>query len=103
MIDYEILLLLDPDLAEEPQAEVVTRVRDLVEKMLKSSGRRVDLSTPFVDAMASKSLILAVLDESTRGTADAMCAELLDTNESNKTTLANVTLGGRTVLAWLRG
>ena len=26
-------------------------VRDLVEKMLKSSGRRVDLSTPFVDAM----------------------------------------------------
>jgi pilus assembly protein CpaF len=28
-------------------------VRDLVEKMLKSSGRRVDLSTPFVDAMLS--------------------------------------------------
>jgi hypothetical protein len=27
------------------------RVRDLVERMLKSSGRRVDLSTPFVDAM----------------------------------------------------
>jgi pilus assembly protein CpaF len=26
-------------------------VRDLVEKMLKPSGRRVDLSTPFVDAM----------------------------------------------------
>jgi pilus assembly protein CpaF len=26
-------------------------VRDLVEKMLKSSGRRVDLSQPFVDAM----------------------------------------------------
>ncbi len=26
-------------------------VRDLVEKMLKSTGRRVDLSTPFVDAM----------------------------------------------------
>jgi energy-coupling factor transporter ATP-binding protein EcfA2 len=26
-------------------------VRDLCEKMLKSSGRRVDLSTPFVDAM----------------------------------------------------
>jgi pilus assembly protein CpaF len=26
-------------------------VHDLVEKMLKSSGRRVDLSTPFVDAM----------------------------------------------------
>ena len=32
MIDYEILLLLDPDLAEEPQAEVITRVRDLIEK-----------------------------------------------------------------------
>jgi pilus assembly protein CpaF len=29
----------------------VDEVRDLVEKMLKSSGRRVDLSTPFVDAM----------------------------------------------------
>ena len=28
-----------------------SEVRDLVEKMLKSSGRRVDLSTPFVDAM----------------------------------------------------
>jgi pilus assembly protein CpaF len=26
-------------------------VRDLVEKMLKTSGRRVDLSNPFVDAM----------------------------------------------------
>ena len=26
-------------------------VRDLVERMLKSSGRRVDLSQPFVDAM----------------------------------------------------
>ena len=32
MIDYEILLLLDQDLAEEPQAEVVTRVRELIEK-----------------------------------------------------------------------
>ena len=32
MNDYEILLLLDPDLAEEPQAEVVTRVRELIEK-----------------------------------------------------------------------
>jgi pilus assembly protein CpaF len=28
-----------------------TQVSDLVEKMLKTSGRRVDLSTPFVDAM----------------------------------------------------
>jgi len=32
VIDYEILLLLDPDLAEEPQAEVITRVRDLIDK-----------------------------------------------------------------------
>ena len=32
MIDYEILLLLDPDLAEEPQVEVITRMRDLIEK-----------------------------------------------------------------------
>jgi pilus assembly protein CpaF len=27
------------------------QVRELVERMLKSSGRRIDLSTPFVDAM----------------------------------------------------
>src|SRR3712207_2185569 len=27
------------------------QVQDLIEKMLKSSGRRIDLSTPFVDAM----------------------------------------------------
>ena len=32
MIDYEILLLLDTELAEEPQAEVVARVRELIEK-----------------------------------------------------------------------
>ncbi len=32
MIDYEILLLFDPDLAEEPQGEVITRVRGLIEK-----------------------------------------------------------------------
>ena len=32
MIDYEILLLLDPDLAEESQADVITRVRALIEK-----------------------------------------------------------------------
>ncbi|HEY7732687.1 MAG TPA: 30S ribosomal protein S6 [Gaiellaceae bacterium] len=32
MIDYEILLLLDPELAEERQAEVIARVRDLIEK-----------------------------------------------------------------------
>jgi small subunit ribosomal protein S6 len=32
VIDYEILLVLDPDLGEEPQTEVIGRVRDLVEK-----------------------------------------------------------------------
>jgi small subunit ribosomal protein S6 len=32
VIDYEILLLLDPELADEKQAEVIARVRDLVEK-----------------------------------------------------------------------
>lgn len=32
MVDYEILLLLDPDLAEENQAEVIARVRELIEK-----------------------------------------------------------------------
>jgi small subunit ribosomal protein S6 len=30
--EYEILLLLDPDVAEEGQGEVVARVRELVEK-----------------------------------------------------------------------
>jgi pilus assembly protein CpaF len=43
--------------ARAGQSELTTtiltpdEVRDLVERMLKSSGRRVDLSTPFVDAM----------------------------------------------------
>ena len=32
MIDYEILLRLDPDLPEERQEEIVKRTRDLVEK-----------------------------------------------------------------------
>ncbi len=32
MTQYEILLLLDPELPEDGQAEVVARVRDLVEK-----------------------------------------------------------------------
>ena len=42
--------------ARHGQSELTTtvlsdgEVRDLVERMLKSSGRRVDLSTPFVDA-----------------------------------------------------
>jgi small subunit ribosomal protein S6 len=32
MIDYEILLLLDPDLAEERQGEILARLRDQIEK-----------------------------------------------------------------------
>jgi len=32
VIDYEILLLLDPDLTEEHQADVVSRTRELIEK-----------------------------------------------------------------------
>ena len=31
MTDYEILLMLDPELPEERQTEIVTRVRELVE------------------------------------------------------------------------
>jgi len=32
VIDYEILLLLDPELPDEKQAETVTRTRELIEK-----------------------------------------------------------------------
>ena len=32
MNEYEILLLLDPDLDDDRQAEIVTRTRELVEK-----------------------------------------------------------------------
>ena len=32
MIDYEILLMLDPELAEERQTEIVTRVRENIER-----------------------------------------------------------------------
>ncbi len=43
-------------------------VRDLVERMLKTSGRRLDLSTPFVDAMLpSGHRLHVVLDGITRG------------------------------------
>ena len=43
-------------------------VRDLVERMLKTSGRRVDVSTPFVDAMLpSGHRLHVVLDGITRG------------------------------------
>ncbi len=43
-------------------------VRDLVERMLKTSGRRVDLSSPFVDAMLpSGHRLHVVLDGISRG------------------------------------
>ena len=32
MIDYEILLMLDPELAEERQSEIVARTRETIEK-----------------------------------------------------------------------
>jgi small subunit ribosomal protein S6 len=32
VIDYEILLMLDPELAEERQSEIVTRVRENIER-----------------------------------------------------------------------
>jgi pilus assembly protein CpaF len=49
---------------------ILTReeVRDLVERMLKSSGRRLDLSSPFVDAMLPSGYRLhVVLDGIARG------------------------------------
>ena len=32
MVAYEILLMLDPDLAEERQEEIITRTRELIQK-----------------------------------------------------------------------
>jgi pilus assembly protein CpaF len=44
-----------------------TQVRDLCERMLKPSGRRIDLSTPFVDAMlADGSRLHVVIPDITR-------------------------------------
>lgn len=43
MIDYEILLLLDPELAEERQGEIVSRLKDQVEK----SGGSFDRHDPW--------------------------------------------------------
>jgi pilus assembly protein CpaF len=44
-----------------------SQVRDLVERMLKASGRRVDLSTPFVDAtLADGSRLHVVIPDITR-------------------------------------
>ena len=46
------------------------QVRDLVERMLKSTGRRVDLSTPFVDAMLPDgSRLHVVIPDVTSGSA----------------------------------
>ncbi|HVV77845.1 MAG TPA: ATPase, T2SS/T4P/T4SS family [Mycobacteriales bacterium] len=58
--EVEELWINDPGrvfVARRGRSELTTtildaaQVRDLVERMLKTSGRRVDLSTPFVDAM----------------------------------------------------
>ena len=43
MTEYEILLLLDPDLDEDRQSEIVSRTRDLVEK----GGGSWDLHDPW--------------------------------------------------------
>jgi pilus assembly protein CpaF len=59
--------------AREGLAELTTtiltadQVRDLVERMLKASGRRVDLSSPFVDAtLADGSRLHVVIPDITR-------------------------------------
>lgn len=44
-----------------------------------------------------KSVPFLLCAEASRPAAEAMCAELLDSHEGNKTTLANVTRGGTTV------
>jgi len=38
-------------------------VRDLVERMLKISGRRVDVSSPFVDRLPDSSGVRSVLPD----------------------------------------
>src|SRR3954469_14591824 len=50
-----------------PTILTADEVRDLVERMLKSSGRRVDLSSPFVDAtLADGSRLHVVIPDITR-------------------------------------
>jgi pilus assembly protein CpaF len=54
----------------EPTATILSAddVRDLVERMLKTTHRRIDVSTPFVDAMLPNGHRLhVVLDGITRG------------------------------------
>ena len=46
MTDYEILLMLDPELPEERQDEIVTRTRELVEKAGGTVGAARRLGTP---------------------------------------------------------
>jgi pilus assembly protein CpaF len=57
------------------------QVRELVEKMLKTTGRRVDLSTPFVDAMLPDGSRLHVVIPdfafSVRGAGSAGLVDLL--------------------------
>ncbi|HET7855880.1 MAG TPA: 30S ribosomal protein S6 [Gaiellaceae bacterium] len=38
MIDYEILLMLDPDVPDERQNEIVTRTRELIERSGGTNG-----------------------------------------------------------------
>ena len=46
-------------------------VQELVERMLKSSGRRIDLSQPFVDAMLPQGHRLHVVLEGSAGSSSA--------------------------------
>jgi pilus assembly protein CpaF len=88
-------------------------VRDLVERMLKPSGRRLDLSSPFVDALLSDgSRLHAVIPDITRehlslnirkfvvaangledlvarGSMTAHAARFLEASQAGKTTLLN--------------
>lgn len=74
---YEILLMLDPDLAEERQTEIVTRMRELVERLGGSWvshdvwGRRrlayeIDKKTDGVYHLVAFDADAATLDELSR-------------------------------------
>jgi pilus assembly protein CpaF len=74
--DVEEIWVNEPErvfIARNGRSELTTtvldsdQVRDLVERMLRSSGRRVDLSNPFVDAtLADGSRLHVVIPEITR-------------------------------------
>ena len=51
---------------------------DLVERMLRTSGRRVDMSTPFVDAMLPDGSRLHVVVPDMIGTAPPTCISMAD-------------------------